>query len=404
MSDKPETEKTDPSIEELITGIGKLVYKLNESVVQVDKRLEKLETGISSLLTEKFESVTSELVKSNEYLAGFGTSIPVGTDGVEKTEAPASEPSETPSSGLIDKLDELKIEVTGIRKDLSGAEKKLLKALSDGPDGSLSEKVFKKELSEVSVMISESASSLQKTVTDVAEKSDENRGTVLSENLKPLTDEMEKISVKLDDARDSVQNKLEEIQTATANEVGIIGDSVKESTESQDERLEQMRELLELHSVEVKDDRVRNLNRAAIVHFNNAEYDQAMSNLEEALAISPDSSELLANIAHIEASLQELDKAEEHFRQALEIDPDLEPAISGLGAVLVMTGRSSDTIDFLQKYLEEGSEASTGIMIALSRAYAVQENHEKALKLLEQAEMAAPGHPGLEQELARYRS
>jgi len=404
MSDKPETEKTDPSIEELITGIGKLVYKLNESVVQVDKRLEKLETGISSLLTEKFESVTSELVKSNEYLAGFGTSIPVGTDGVEKTEVPASEPSETPSSGLIDKLDELKIEVTGIRKDLSGAEKKLLKALSDGPDGSLSEKVFKKELSEVSVMISESASSLQKTVTDVAEKSDENRGTVLSENLKPLTDEMEKISVKLDDARDSVQNKLEEIQTATANEVGIIGDSVKESTESQDERLEQMRELLELHSVEVKDDRVRNLNRAAIVHFNNAEYDQAMSNLEEALAISPDSSELLANIAHIEASLQELDKAEEHFRQALEIDPDLEPAISGLGAVLVMTGRSSDTIDFLQKYLEEGSEASTGIMIALSRAYAVQENHEKALKLLEQAEMAAPGHPGLEQELARYRS
>ena len=52
MADKPEVENTDNTMEELITGIGKLVYKLNESVVNIDTRIEKLETGVSSLLTE----------------------------------------------------------------------------------------------------------------------------------------------------------------------------------------------------------------------------------------------------------------------------------------------------------------------------------------------------------------
>ena len=69
-----------------------------------------------------------------------------------------------------------------------------------------------------------------------------------------------------------------------------------------------------------------------------------------------------------------------------------------------MGGRASDTIEFLQRYLDEGAEASTSILIALSRAYASLDNHAKALELLENAEKTAPGHPELEQELAKYRS
>lgn len=354
MGDKPEAENTDHTMEELITGIGKLVYKLNESVVNIDKRIEKLETGITSLLEAKFESVIAELVKSNELLAC--------------------------------------------------ADEKLLKALADGREDSVNKELFKKEFTEVSLMISESASSLQKTIMDVIGQSDESRGVVISENLKVFSDGIGEISSKMDKAGDSVQEKLKEIKTSTTEEVGAIGSRVKESTDEQHEQLQQMKELLTLHTIEVKDNRVKSLNRSAIVHFNNAEYDQALAKLKEALEISPDSSELLANMAHIEASQGQLKDAEEHFKKALEIDPDLEPAISGLGTVLVMTGRSGDTIDFLQRYLDEGSEASTGIILALSRAYATQDNHVKALALLEKAEKAAPGHPELEQELAKYRN
>ncbi len=360
MDDKPEVENTDHTMEELITGIGKLVYKLNESVVNIDTRIEKLETAFSSLLLEKFDGMTGELVKSNELLAGM-------------------------------------------RKDFSGGQEKLLKALIEGPEDSIKKELFTKEFAEVSHLITESVSSIQKTVTDVIGQSNENRGVIFSENIKILTDGMGEISSKMDQSRDVIQEKLVEIKTSTAEDVSSISNSVKESTEAQKEQLEQMKDLLSLHSVEVKDNRVKNLNRSAIVHFNNAELDQACSDLREAIELSPDSPELLANMAHIEASQGKLTEAEEHFRKALEINPELEPAISGLGTVLVITGRSGDTIDFLQKHLNEDSNASASIMIALSRAYVSQGDHAKALAVLEKAEKTSPGHPELEQELAKYK-
>ncbi len=405
MGDVPEAENTEHSMIELITGIGKLVYKLNESLDSIDKRVEKFESGISSLLEEKFDSLRSELVKSNELLAGFGNSVPAG--GTEKDEIEKPVPGEssdvTVNNGLIEKLDELKAEITGIREDLTGAEKKFLKTLTEGPENSVKKKLLTEELTKVTVLISESASTMQKTVTDAIGQSDENRKLLFSEGISPLSDELIKISSKLDKASESVEKKLDKIQSSTVSEVGTISASVKENSEAQKEQLQQMKELLTLHSVEVQDNRVRSLNRSAIVHFNNAEYDQSLSVLREALELSPESSELLANMAHIEASMGQLEKAEEHFKQALKINPDLDPAISGLGTVMLISGRAGDTIDFLQKYLKEGSDTSTGVMIALSRAYAAQDNHAKALELLEKAEKIAPGHPELEQELAKYR-
>ncbi len=361
MGSKPEAESTDHSMEELITGIGKLVYKLNESVVNADLRLEKMDTNISSLLLEKFDKVTEELVKSNELL-------------------------------------------TGIKEDLGSYEEKLLKVLDEGMEDSIKKELFTKELNEVSLIITESASSIQKTFSDMKGKQSENKGAVLKDDLKIFSEGIDEISSKMDKTSDSILKKFEEIQTSKVEEVVSLSSSIKESSESQKEQLEQMKDLLTLHSVEVNDSKVRNLNRSAIVHFNNAEFDQASSDLEKAIELNPDSSELLANMAHIKASQGKLDEAEEHFRKALEINPELEPAISGLGTLLIMTGRPGDTIDFLQKHLDEDSEASTGIMIALSRAYVSQDNHVKALAVLEKAEKIAPGHPELEQELAKYRN
>ncbi|MBN2587439.1 MAG: tetratricopeptide repeat protein [Candidatus Fermentibacteraceae bacterium] len=404
MTDTPEATNNEISMQELVQGIGRLVIKLNESVVKVDKRIEDLEKNVSSLLSESFNAITAELSKTNELLAGMGGQMAVPVQVPEGKQAtPAAGAAGIGADGLVGKLDELKAELSGMRKDLGNAEEKLLKALAEGPVDSVDRKMFADTLNDLSVMISESSKSLEQSFSKVIGESGESRDKVLADNIGILSEGIKDISERMEKAREGIKEKLEEIRSDTADGVAAIGETVKESTESQKEQLEGMKGLLSLHSVEVQDNRVRELNRSAIVHFNNAEYELAISDLKEALELSPESSELLANMAHIEASQGRLKEAEEHFRKALEQDPDLEPAISGLGTLMVISGRPGDTIDFLEKYLDEGSDSSTGVMIALSRAYAAQDNHAKALSLLERAEQAAPGHPELEQELAKYR-
>lgn len=306
MAKAPESDKKGLSMEELLTGIGKLIYKLNESVENSNAQLEKLEKNLLAMLQEKFDGIAGQLVKTNELLAGD-------------------------SSDPVDK------------------------------------KVFVKELGKVTKLLSESAKSIEKTVKDVISKPDNKGGDALAEK------------------------------------ISSIDKAVKENSKYQKEQLEEMSKLLSLHSVEVKDNRVRDFNRSAIMHFNNAEYEQALSCLQDAIELSPDNPGLLANLAHIKASQGKLDEAEESFRKALKADPDLEPAISGLGTILVHTGRANETIEFLQKFFDRESEPSIGVMIAMSRAYSAEGNHSKAVTLLEQAEKVAPGHPELEQELAKYR-
>ncbi len=306
MAKAAESDKKELSMEELLTGIGKLIYKLNESVEDGNVRLEKLESNLLAVLQEGFNDIAGKLDKSNELLAGNSP------DPVDK-------------------------------------------------------KVFVKELGKVTKLLSESAKSIEKTVKDVMGKQDKNGGDALAEK------------------------------------VTSIDKTLRENSQYQKEQLEEMSKMLSLHSVEVKDNRVREFNRSAVMHFNNAEYEQALSCLQDAIELSPDNPGLLTNLAHIKASQGKLDEAEESFRKALKADPDLEPAISGLGTILVHTGRANETIEFLQKFFDRESEPSIGVMIAMSRAYATEGNHSKAVALLEKAEKVAPGHPELEQELAKYR-
>jgi tetratricopeptide (TPR) repeat protein len=390
MSDNPETGSKEISMQELVQGVGRLVIKLNESVVAIDNRLEKMESGLSSMLEGSFKDVTSELTRTNELLSKLCEKDVKEEDSQE--------------DGLLKQIEEIVSQLNGIRDDISGSGKTLMDTLSEIKEVPVGRELFSETVGELSKLVSDSAGSLEKSISEAVEESGKTGEKALSENVKLISEGLSEISEKMDSAREKVEEKLGEISKSTAEEVSSIADKVEESTDEQKQTLNEMKELLSLHSVEVQDNRVRELNRSAIVHFNNSEYDMAKKDLEEALELTEDSPELLANLAHIEASDGELEKAEEHFRKALEMDPNLEPALSGLGTVMLMSGRPGDTIDFLQKYLEEGSDASTGVMIALSRAYASQDNHQKALSILEQAEKAAPGHPELEQELAKYRS
>lgn len=190
---------------------------------------------------------------------------------------------------------------------------------------------------------------------------------------------------------------------STVEKVEEISRAVTESGDEQKESLEKMTELLTLHSVELSDSQVRDLNRRAVVFFNNGEYDLAAGVLDEAIGLAPESPELYANMAHVCAARGDLDTAEANFRKALEADPGLEPALSGLGTLLVHTGRPDETIEFLTGLFSEDAEPSVGVMLAMSRAYAATGRHTDAVTLLERAAETAPGHPGVEQELAQYR-
>ena len=99
--------------------------------------------------------------------------------------------------------------------------------------------------------------------------------------------------------------------------------------------------------------------------------------------------------------MEEMEEAEQLFRKALEITPDLEPAVSGLGLLMVKTDRAEETIEFLKNAIPE-TDMSVRTVIALSRALAAVGKHAEAVELLETSLRGAPEHPDLKQELAGY--
>lgn len=534
MAERSDGEGT-LSMEQLLTGIGKLIYALNESVQGIDARLERMEAGLSGNTDERLAGITSLLEQTNGHLSTLAEKAPAPagssdpgpsavmeeklagivslleqTNGhlselAEKTSSPSepapaapeldltpivdgirasveelrsaveagpaaltsidagiadlrgrietgftemagSEPGGTagiqelaaPLESLSGKLDEL-IKSSGDLGILLGTTgESILKNLDDnsgsvvtivesirervaGLDGvliNLSEatksfgaqqsegfdvKALSDELEKVTAAMGDTSGRLETAIKEAMERSDGNLAGILEEKLGPIATAVTGIESGLGSARESLDEKLDGMSRSTVEKVDEISRTVMETAGEQRENLESMRELLTLHSVELNDSQVRDLNRRAVIFFNNGEYDMAAGALNEAMGLAPESPELLANMAHVCAARGDLDSAEENFRKALQADPGLEPALSGLGTLLVHTGRPEETIEFLTGFFNEGVEPSVDVMLAMSRAYAATGRHSDAVSLLEKAAEAAPGHPGVEQELAQYR-
>ncbi len=398
MSGGTGNENSEITMQELIQGIGRLVIKLNESVQKVEKRVEDLQQGLSGILEESFKNISAELARSNDFLAEM---VSAGSVGGEKANLETSAPA---AGDMLRKLEDIGVELAGIREDMGNTRDGLLEVLTRRVEDAVSKEQFGEAMDKLSENVSESARIVEASITEVIGKSSKQRDRVLEENLGMVVEKIEEITGKVGDAEDAIRESMEDIRKETVREVSEIGGKVEENGRLQREQLENMKGLLAVHSVEVRDNRVRDLNRRAIIHFNNAEYDQALAALKEAIESDPENPELLANMAHVEASMGDLEAAEGHFKKALDMNPDLEPAISGLGTVMMMSGRTGDSIDFLQKYLEDGENTSVGAMVALSRAYSLQGEHAKALELLKKAEKVAPEHPELVREFAKYGS
>jgi Flp pilus assembly protein TadD len=162
-----------------------------------------------------------------------------------------------------------------------------------------------------------------------------------------------------------------------------------------------MQQLLQVHRDAVLREQVEDLNNEAIHFFNDGRPNEAMASLEKAIALEPDRAELWTNLGHVRSSGDDIEGAEQCFRKALTLQSGLEPALSGLGILLVKAGRAQETLEFLRRFIED-STPSARVAIAYARALTAQGRHAEAAALLQKAASATPGNPDIEAELARY--
>ncbi|HOP26527.1 MAG TPA: tetratricopeptide repeat protein [Candidatus Sabulitectum sp.] len=220
---------------------------------------------------------------------------------------------------------------------------------------------------------------------------------------------------KLDAMGERIAGSMEELQTRTRE----ILEKAEESLEKTEGSLEdvknelqkglklntdmtgQMVELTSRFADRAQEDLITDLNSRAVEHFNNGEYKEAKALFDEALEQQPDNPDLLCNSANVLAAMDDLEGAEKLFRKALGESPELEPALSGLGMIMVRTARAEETIQFLKSTILSG-EPSVRTTIAYARALVALERHDEAVELLETALKGAPDNPEIKAELAEY--
>ncbi len=343
--------------ENLEAALDSRAAQLAETLKEGLSGLEELIGGGSELLSEKL-SVLETLREGLDKVAETASSIREGLSGVEES-----------MPGLAEKLDTLDQRVRegseALRETMEGLPDKNRKLLEEQMKG-----------------VRETVDRLPEAV----EKMGEGLGERIGELDRDTSEKVEEISSAV---------------TGSEKKLSSMQENLKQAAETQERQLGEMTELLQTHRDSVIESQVDDLNRQAINHYNNGEYDLALQALERARDQQAGRPEILANLGHVHAALGEIEKAEQSFREALEADPELEPALSGLGTLMVTDGRPGETIEFLQSFVEEG-EPSSGVLLAYTRALAAKGSHARAVELLKKAMEADPGNPEIEEELGRY--
>jgi len=412
------TKAIQASVQSGFEGLEEVSGKLDSLLEEVSGRGEQVE-GLTEGLKELHGAVDKlpDVVESiDSYLTGGDS------DSLEEAlESRMAELGETLKKGLSDLED-----LIGGGSELISEKLSVLEALSDGLE----------QVGETAAAIKEGISGIEESVPGLAERLEalseqvkegseavresmealpgKNR-ELLEEQMKGVRETVDKLpdavekmgeslSERIGDLNRDTTEKVEEISAAVSDSgerLSAMEDNIKTAAETQERQLGEMTELLQTHRDTVMESQVDDLNRMAINHYNNGEYDLALEALESARDIQEDRPEILANLGHVYAALGEINKAEASFRGALDADPELEPALSGLGALLVTDGRPDETIEFLRSFVEEAAPSS-GVLLAYTRALAAQGSHAKAVELLKKALQADPGNPEIEEELGRY--
>ena len=219
----------------------------------------------------------------------------------------------------------------------------------------------------------------------------------LEEMGRDISDSIQRLQEKTSDVLEKAEESLEK----TDEGLKSVKEELQKGLKLNTDMTGQMVELTSRFADRAEEDRVSELNSRAVEHYSRGEYAEADKLFTEALAISPGDPELLCNSASVLAAMDDMEKAEQNYRKALAEAPELEPALSGLGMVMVKIQRAQETIEFLKSTILSG-KPSVRTTIAYTRALAALERHDEAVELLENALKAAPDDEDIKTELSGY--
>ena len=106
--------------------------------------------------------------------------------------------------------------------------------------------------------------------------------------------------------------------------------------------------------------------------------DEAIERFQKALAGSPDSAAIHANLAGALIEKGRLDEAIPHFEQALKSEPNSPQLNSAMGRLLAARGRFAEAIPYMEKAAGSGEPTLLGM---LSAVYAQTGRIEDALRV-----------------------
>ena len=445
MADKPNGLTTEQLLIELgrvVMGLGTKIDSLGQKLDAIHEVLSRESTSEGTETPEPL-SIDPLLEKLDSIHQVLSTGQPVASDGAataspldiqplldkldelreamkasaaEKTDGENDSSSQVDMTPLVEKFDEIKAvvenmnasdELKALVEALSSSVEKMPSTLLEGMENRLDAITGKLE----EIQIAAADRNFVETITGSMDKVREGVETSGTDVVKAVGE----IPAKIDGMASDIADSMNNLQKKT----GEVLEKAEESLENADKSLEKVREELQKglklntdmtgQMVEitsrfadrVEEDKISDLNSRAVKHFNNAEYKEADKLFKEALNLKPDNPELLCNSANVLAAMEDMEGAETLFRKALGESPELEPALSGLGLIMVKTQRAEETIEFLKSTILSG-EPSIRTTIAYTRALAALERHDEAVELLETALRGAPDNPEIKEELAGY--
>lgn len=431
---------TGLTTEQLLMELGKVVLGLGRKLEILSEKMDAIhsvlaediapalkmtgseKTGEAAVvdmtpLVEKLQIL--ETILSGEILPAI-KEIKTSEDSVSVDLAPVVEKIDavTAAIGSAGLMEELKPLLEGLSASFEQLPSKMTDKLKDlkDTDSSNSTEVVEKKLIEACNMledilkISEDrkyVETLSQGISEVKEQlvlsGDQVLGIVkeVPEKIDKMGEDISEAMKAFSETTGAILDKAEKSINHTNESLGEVKNELEKGLKMNTDMTSQMVDLTARFTDKVEEDRILDLNTRAIGHFNRGEYTESDILFSKAISISPENSEILCNAAHLKAAMEDMDEAEKLFRRALEVSPDLEPAISGLGMLMVKTNRAEETIEFLKKALSDGVP-SVRTSIAYARALAALDKHDQAVELLETSLRAAPDNHDLAEELARY--
>lgn len=124
--------------------------------------------------------------------------------------------------------------------------------------------------------------------------------------------------------------------------------------------------------------------------YDAGEYEQALSVLDEGLALYPNAIELHVGVGYARLAREEFAWAKRAFGHALKLDPDHEDGLGGLGETMLRIGREEEAQRLFRRTIDLGYADDVELMMQIGRALFREGLAEESREYFELAIRQAP--------------